>query len=196
MDQVFDAVPLWSACPDGRIAVLNPDSSELRWYDARGAFNGPQDLAFSRPEVTEADIRRYVSLRVAMLASGTDLDTAGPDTRRLIERTVADLLGQLPRIAPFTRLRCDGANRIWLQLFGTDPDPRGLADAGSSSTANRSVSSNSHLDANPCISAADPRLVFSVTSSTSRRLPSRDTRANSCPEQRQAAADDNGGCTV
>ena len=126
MDQVFDAVPLWSACPDGRIAVLNPDSSELRWYDARGAFDGRQDLAFSRPEVTEADIRHYVSLRVAVLASETDLDTAGPDTRRLIERTVADLLGQLPRIAPFTRLRCDGANRIWLQLFGTDPDPRGF----------------------------------------------------------------------
>ena len=131
-----------------------------------------------------------------MLASGTDLDTAGPDTRRLIERTVADLLGQLPRIAPFTRLRCDGANRIWLQLFGTDPDPRGFGRRWIvvDGQSQRVVEFPSRF--NPCISVADPRLVFSVTSSTSRRLPSQDTRADSCPEQRQAAADDNGGCTV
>jgi hypothetical protein len=126
-DQVFSAVPLWTVCQDGTTHILNPDSSRIHVLTPDGTLSEAQQVEIPSIPLTEEDIRRYVSLRLTIVAREERVDTSSPETRRVVESTVRDLKAQLPRNAPLVRIRCDEVNRIWIELFATNWDARGYS---------------------------------------------------------------------
>jgi hypothetical protein len=125
-EQIFRSVPLWSACPDGTTHILNPDSARVRTIGVDGKTTDYPIRIPTQP-LTEDDIRRYVTLRLALIAREERVDTSSADVKRAVESTVRDLKAQLPRNGPPVRLRCDAASRLWIELFATDWDARGYS---------------------------------------------------------------------
>jgi hypothetical protein len=140
--EIYEPIPLWSVCPDGRVAILNPPGMEVRWSDARGTILTRDTLRIEDVQITEKDIERYVRLRLSALGRDANqpIDTSSPAARRQTAQTVADLVTYLPRTAPPVRARCDAYNRLWIQQFATESDARGygahwlLLEASSNTT--------------------------------------------------------------
>jgi hypothetical protein len=123
--QVFAAAPLWTVCPNGTTQILNPRTGAIRVLAGDNAAVEEISVEVPPKPITEADIRRYVAMRVERSARDEGFDTTTAEARNAIRATFDDLKTQLPRDAPPVRLRCDAVNRIWIELFSTEWDARG-----------------------------------------------------------------------
>lgn len=123
--RIFSPTPLWTPCGAERAVILNPLTEEAIWLNADGnpVKTVPLDLP-DRP-VSKKDVERFVSYSIELEARERGIDHRSPGVVRLARKTARSILTDTPEFGPPVRIRCDGAERLWVQLFSTEFDPRG-----------------------------------------------------------------------
>ncbi len=116
----FAAFPLWDACGPG-LVVWDPLPGELAWLDGGGAPTATIPLGGRGPVLADTDIAAYLEA-MARLEIGPGYTEAGIDFMAEARR-VRELFSDR---APYaTRLLCEDARTVWLQLFDNRTDALG-----------------------------------------------------------------------
>lgn len=124
---VFEPAPLWAACANGTVAVLDPDTDQIGFFDATGSqadrwsLDLP-DISVLRSDV-EAFIRHDMDAEIREQGGGPDLESA--EGVRFLRAAVTTFVASSPERAPAVGLECDDKGRVWVQLFSTERDARG-----------------------------------------------------------------------
>lgn len=120
-------VPLWDACPDGRVAVLDPVAGHLRFFGPDGRSDEPIPLPWKpRPLRTEELVAH---IRSRMQAETRDDDVDPAEIERAAEAAVASAGDRLPAETPLgVNLLCS-AGRVWIQEFDGLAHPLGYGRA-------------------------------------------------------------------
>lgn len=123
--RIFSPAPLWTPCGAERAVILNPLSEEAIWLNADGnrVKTVPLDLP-ARP-VSKEDVERFVSYSIELEARERGIDHGSPGAVRMVREAARRIMTNTPEFGPPVRIRCDGEERLWVQLFSTDFDPRG-----------------------------------------------------------------------
>ena len=115
---VWASVPLWDAC-GGVIAVWNPLSSGVQWFDSGGQLIGHNPVQVPLRTVGSAAILAYIRWRVRV-ESESGFRAPEPYIQRLERRFRPIFPKEAP---PVTDIRCQAPGTAWLRLFDTSQDP-------------------------------------------------------------------------
>ena len=129
--------PLWSACPDGGMALYDPLTNSVRRLTAAGRETGSHALPPERG--LEMTMERFWSLiyrRIMAEAEGPDGDDLPTDSVALYEmmKGFIEEEGGLSEMASpvfpeYRSLACGGSDgTLWLQLFDMGSPGRSIAD--------------------------------------------------------------------
>lgn len=124
MQRVLVQIPLWDLCPGGRLVVWAPDVSELRFLSLSGDLRRTVPVPWQPHSLTDQDIGRFLR---NMAASERGHSAASSDeVASRIQQTITRERDLFPEYAPlFVNLHCSDRGDAWLQMFGTEADPRG-----------------------------------------------------------------------
>jgi len=109
-------IPLWDACPDGSLRVLDPSHGRLYRLDSSGEVVDTVALPISIEPLRADHIRRYLH-RMVVHELGSNA-VGDPDVEREVERLLRvhrrDFGTKLPSGVD---LQCDKAGRTWIAEF-------------------------------------------------------------------------------
>lgn len=123
----FVPIPLWTVCPSGHAAVLDPYRSRLIWFADGSSESRTDSIDIPVRPVTDEDIRRWLvhSLELETTQQGIRMDSA--QQAQLLTRILESGRGRFgTSTPPAVAMLCDSEDRLWLQQFGTGDDPRGF----------------------------------------------------------------------
>lgn len=120
-------VPLWDACPDGRVAVLDPVAGHLRSFGGAGTSDEPIPVPWKpRPLRTEELVAH---IRSRMQAETRDDNVDPAEIERAAEAAVASAGDRLPAETPLGVSLLCAAGRVWIQEFDGLAHPPGYGSA-------------------------------------------------------------------
>lgn len=121
--QTLVPIPLWTACPDGRLVVFDPSGPALQWYDG-GRVGTRVQLPIAQRAFTEADARRYLGHMLDLEARAYNYQI--PNRGQMVDAALARGRGQFGTIAPpAVDMLCDAHARVWLETFSSADHPLG-----------------------------------------------------------------------
>jgi len=121
-------IPLWTTCPVGELVLLDPFSSQLRFYDADGTILATDSVPAVRRPITEEDHQRY--LHGEFVQRWQEQRPDQPADSAVIERSIEDFLlhywNRLSELGPpAVQILCAQDRQVWLQEFSTADNPLG-----------------------------------------------------------------------
>lgn len=123
------AVPVWTVCPNGTAAVVDPYGMRVLRYAVDGQVVRTDTLPVDASPVTDDDIRRWlrnwpkVEEYVAAIGGTLPDSLVNRVTRELLTTRRSELGTTAP---PAVRVACDEDGHLWLQRYNTADEPRGL----------------------------------------------------------------------
>jgi hypothetical protein len=120
-------VPLWTACEDGSVVVLEPPARLMTLDPASGTADTVL-LPVKAADLKETDLRRYLRHSMEVELTGRARPPEEVIQRRIdqVVRDGRDLFGHTAPAA--TSLLCDEIANLWIQAFSTSTHPVGFGD--------------------------------------------------------------------
>ena len=123
------AVPVWTTCPDGTAVVADPFGMKIIRYAVDGRVIRTDTLPVDAPRITDDDIRRMLRNFASVREVVQTTQRTVPDSmvERLTQEYLTKRREEIGTVGPpAVRLACDEQSNVWLQLYDTTDDPRGL----------------------------------------------------------------------
>jgi hypothetical protein len=122
--RTFIPIPVWGICGSSSLAVYSPRHDAVRWYSPGGEMQREVVLGTEPRAITSADRQRFV--RTAILREARGQVGRVREMLASVGAIAAQMGPGFAKVAPpVVRVLCDDDGTAWLQMFDTDPDPRG-----------------------------------------------------------------------
>jgi hypothetical protein len=122
--KTFIPIPVWGVCGESTLAVYSPRHDAVRWYGPDGEAQREVELGSAPRAITSTDRQRFV--RAAILREARGQVGRVREMLASVGAIAAQMGPGFAKVAPsVVRVLCDDDGTAWLQMFDTDPDPRG-----------------------------------------------------------------------
>jgi hypothetical protein len=124
-------IPLWTTCPNGDLAIVDPFAFRLSFRAVDGTVTATDSVPLARKELTEDDHRAYIERE--MLLRWQEQRPGEPVDGTVIENSIDNFLlrytNRFPQFGPAAvRIMCASERQVWLQEFSTTDHPLGYGN--------------------------------------------------------------------
>jgi len=122
--RILVPVPLWDACPDGSVAVLDPIARSLYLIDSGWEERDSLSVPWDHLPLTRADRLNYLSGQMEAELRGQQIESSEMET--MLARAEEGSRDQFPVLAPLAvDIRCSQGG-VWVQKYDAASHPLGF----------------------------------------------------------------------